>query len=247
MSMGKVLGGGSSINVMVWSRGHKNDWDYFGAEAGDPAWNYQSVLNIYRRIEDWHGIPDPKYRGTGGPVFVQPAPDPNSVALAMLEGARSVGIPTFDSPNGRMMETVGGCAIADLRIRDGRRLSIFRSYTFPHMDRPNLTVLTHALVTRLNFSGKRSTGVQIAYNGKVHRIGAGLELVLSGIEKLRIADGSIMPRVTTGNTMAPCVIIGERAADILRTEHKLQTSSSPITNENHEGSPHAWEEILIGD
>jgi choline dehydrogenase len=66
MSMGKVLGGGSSINVMVWARGHKNDWDFFAAEAGDPAWSYESVLNIYRRIEDWHGAPDPKYRGTGG-------------------------------------------------------------------------------------------------------------------------------------------------------------------------------------
>ena len=61
-------------------------------------------------------------------------------------------------------------------------------------------------------------------------------LIVYGIEKLRFADGSIMPRVTTGNTMAPCVIIGERAAEVLRTEHKLQTSSSPITNANHEGS-----------
>jgi choline dehydrogenase len=69
MNMGKVLGGGSSINLMAWSRGHKNDWDYFASEAGDPAWNYESVLNIYRRIEDWYGAPDPKYRGTGGPVF----------------------------------------------------------------------------------------------------------------------------------------------------------------------------------
>jgi hypothetical protein len=63
MNMGKVLGGGSSINAMVWARGHKNDWDYFALEAGDPAWSYESVLNIYRRIEDWHGAPDPKYRG----------------------------------------------------------------------------------------------------------------------------------------------------------------------------------------
>jgi choline dehydrogenase len=71
-SMGKVLGGGSSINVMAWARGHKSDWDFFASEAGDPAWNYESVLQIYRRIEDWHGAPDPKYRGTGGPVFVEP-------------------------------------------------------------------------------------------------------------------------------------------------------------------------------
>src|SRR5258708_13868778 len=107
LSMGKVLGGGSSINVMVWARGHKNDWDFFAAEAGDPAWSYESVLSIYRRIEDWHGAPDPKYRGTGGPVFVEPAPDPNPVAPAMVEGAHSVGIPTFENQNGRMMEGEG--------------------------------------------------------------------------------------------------------------------------------------------
>jgi len=62
LNMGKVLGGGSSINVMCWARGHKNDWDFFAAEARDAAWSYESVLNIYRRIEDWHGAPDPKYR-----------------------------------------------------------------------------------------------------------------------------------------------------------------------------------------
>jgi choline dehydrogenase len=90
-SMGKVLGGGSSINVMMWARGHKNDWDFFAAEAGDKAWSYESVLNIYRRIEDWHGAPDPDYRGTGGPVYVQPAPDPNPIAPAALEGARRSG------------------------------------------------------------------------------------------------------------------------------------------------------------
>ena len=69
LSMGKVLGGGSSINVMAWARGHKSDWDFFAAETGDPAWGYESVLEIYHRIEDWHGKPDPKYRGTGGPAF----------------------------------------------------------------------------------------------------------------------------------------------------------------------------------
>ncbi len=62
LNMGKVLGGGSSINVMAWARGHKTDWDFFASESGDPAWNYESVLTIYRRIEDWQGAPDP--RGT---------------------------------------------------------------------------------------------------------------------------------------------------------------------------------------
>jgi len=179
MNMGKVLGGGSSINVMVWARGHKNDWDFFAAEAHDAAWSYQSVLNIYRRIEDWHGAPDPKYRGTGGPAFVQPAPDPNPVAPAMVEAARSVGIPSFQSQNGLMMEGDGGASIMDLRVRDGMRQSVFRSYAFPYMDRPNLTVLCHALVTRVVMGGKQASGVEIVHDGKVQRIGAGVEVVLS--------------------------------------------------------------------
>src|SRR3981189_1343743 len=148
-SMGKVLGGGSSINVMAWARGHKNDWDYFAAEAGDKAWRYESVLNIYRRIEDWHGAPDPDYRGTGGPVYVEPAPDPNPIAPAALEGARSVGIPTFENQNGAMMEGEGGASILEMRARGGYRQSVFRSYVFPYMNRPNVTVLTGALVTRV--------------------------------------------------------------------------------------------------
>lgn len=65
LSMGKVLGGGSSINVMCWARGHKNDWDFFAEEAGDKSWSYEAILQTYRRIEDWHGPADPHYRGTG--------------------------------------------------------------------------------------------------------------------------------------------------------------------------------------
>src|SRR4030081_1092493 len=179
LNMGKILGGGSSINLMAWARGHKNDWDFFAAEAKDTAWSYQSVLNIYRRIEDWHGAPDPKYRGTGGPAFVQPAPDPNPVAPAMVEAARSVGIPTFQSQNGLMMEGEGGASIMDLRVRDGMRQSVFRSYSFPHMDRANLTVLCHALVTRLVMSGKQASGVEILHDGKLQQVAAGMEVVLS--------------------------------------------------------------------
>ena len=178
-NMGKVLGGGSSINTMVWAWGHRDDWDFFASESGDMAWNYEAVLNLYRRIEDWHGEPDPKYRGTGGPVCIQPAPHPNPIAPAMVEGARSVGLPSFENQNGRMMESDGGASIADLNVQDGRRRSIFRAYTFPYMDRPNLTVLTQALVTRVTTEGKKATGVEILYEGNVHRINAGREVVLS--------------------------------------------------------------------
>src|SRR5713226_3429273 len=100
LNMGKVLGGGSSINVMAWARGHKNDWDFFASKVDDPAWNYDSILQLYKRIEDWHGAPDPQRRGTGGPVFVQSAPDPKPIGRAVVEGARSIGIPTFESNNG---------------------------------------------------------------------------------------------------------------------------------------------------
>jgi choline dehydrogenase-like flavoprotein len=179
LGMGKVLGGGSSVNAMAWAHGHKNDWDFYASEADDPAWNYESVLEIYKRIEDWHGSPDPKYRGTGGPVFVRPAPDPNPIAVAMLEGARSVGIPTFESNNGRMMEGEGGASLLDLLVRDGKRRSIFRAYTYSYMDRLNLTVLSYALVTRVIVEGRRATGVECIYGGNTHHIGAGLEVVLS--------------------------------------------------------------------
>jgi choline dehydrogenase len=179
LGMGKVLGGGSSVNGMGWARGHKNDWDFFASESGDPAWNYESVLKIYRRMEDWQGAPDPTRRGTGGLIFVQSAPNPNPIAPAMVEAARSIGMPTFDSNNGRLMEDGGGASIIDVLARDGKRLSVFRTYDFPFMDRPNLTVLTHASVTKITLEGKRATGVEIALGGKIRRITAGLEVVLS--------------------------------------------------------------------
>ncbi|BBX62991.1 choline dehydrogenase [Mycobacterium saskatchewanense] len=178
-AMGKVLGGGSSINVMVWARGHKTDWDYFASEAKDQRWSYDSVLAIYRAIEDWHGDPDPEHRGIGGPVYVAPAAEPSPIAHAGLEAGCSVGIPAFPSQNGSLMESAGGGSMVDVRIRDGQRESVFRSYLFPVMDRPNVTVLTGALVTRVTFDAARATGVEFLRDGKLHRVGAGSEIVLS--------------------------------------------------------------------
>jgi choline dehydrogenase len=164
---------------MIWARGHKSDWDFFASETGDPAWGYESVLDIYRRIEDWLGAPDPRYRGIGGPVFVQPLHNPTPAVLALFEAIRSLGIPIFENQNGRIMEADGGASVADMRIRDGKRESVFRSYVFPYMDQPNLTVLPHALVTRLAFEGNRTTGVEISYQGSTRRIRAGREVILS--------------------------------------------------------------------
>ncbi|QHN03669.1 GMC family oxidoreductase [Granulicella sp. WH15] len=179
MSMGKVLGGGSSINVLHWVRGHRSDWNHFADEAGDAAWNYESVLKLYRRIEDWHGEPDAEYRSNGGAIFIKPSRSESPLSLATFEAARSIGVPPFGNLNGRMMEGEGGCSYTERAIRNGKRQSVFRAYVFPYMDRPNLTVLTRALVTRITFDHNRASGVEVAHNGKLYHIGAGLEVVLS--------------------------------------------------------------------
>src|SRR5271167_2078805 len=178
-AMGKALGGGTSINGMVWARGHKNDFNFWAEEAGDDAWDYPHVLDIYRRIEDWHGAPDPERRGSGGEVFVQPAPNPGSIAPAFLKAAESLGIPSFADQNGVMQEGSGGAAITNVRIRDGRRLNIPSSYLYPVMDQANLTVLTGAYVNRLTIEGNTVTGVEFEWRNEVRRIKASSEVVLS--------------------------------------------------------------------
>lgn len=179
LNMGKVLGGSSSINVMVWARGHRNDWEHFAAEAGDTAWGYESVLEIYRRIESWQGAADGTRRGTRGPVHVQSPDKPQPVALALLEAARSLDIPVFDSPNGKMMEGRGGAALNDLIVKGGQRSSIYRSYVFPKLGQPNLTVMTHAVVSKLIFSGTTVAGVEVIEGTQRRVYVADREVILS--------------------------------------------------------------------
>lgn len=179
LPMGKAIGGGTAINAMVWARGHQNDFTFWADAAGDAAWNYSSVLNLYRKIEDWQGVQDPLRRGVGGPMWIQPAKDPNPIAPAMLGAAAAAGIPTFEDQNGVMMEGAGGCAIANTVIKDGRRYSVAAAYLHPVMDRPNLTVLTGATVTNLTLKGTRATGVQFVRGGEMKSITANREIVLS--------------------------------------------------------------------
>jgi choline dehydrogenase len=178
-AMGKALGGGTSINGMVWAHGHKNDFDHWAKEADDENWSYAHVLEIYKRIEDWHGAPDPTRRGTGGVVFVQAAPDPNPMAPAFLKAAKGIGIPTFEDQNGILQEGPGGAAVTNVRIRDGRRLNIPDAYLYPVMDRPNLTVLTGAFVFKLTIEGTAVTGVEFEWRGELHAIKASSEVILS--------------------------------------------------------------------
>lgn len=177
--MGKALGGGSSINAMIWARGHKNDFEMWAREAGDPAWGYAHALEIYKRIEDWQGAPDPARRGKGGLLYVQPAPNPSPLAPAMVEAASSIGIPGVADHNGAIMEGDGGCAIANMRLRDNRRLNVPTDYLHPIMNQPNITVLTRALVHRLVMDGKRARGVEFEWDGQVRKIMVDREVILS--------------------------------------------------------------------
>src|SRR5258706_14402814 len=118
LNMGKVLGGGSSINVMVWARGHKHDWDFFASESGDPAWNYESVLEIYCRIEDWQGAPDPARRGTGGVGFVQTAPRSKPNPPGPVGRAHSIVGHGIGSNNGRLGGGGGAGPLCALRVRE---------------------------------------------------------------------------------------------------------------------------------
>ncbi|OJZ74740.1 oxidoreductase [Mycobacterium paraffinicum] len=178
-SMGKILGGGSSINAMIWARGHQADWDHFATVAGNESWNYSSVLEVYRGIEDWQGPADPDYRGVGGPLCVQPSPTSNAIGSTLVEAAAATGFKTFDSPNGAMMEGAGGAAITDMLISNGVRRSVFRSYTYPYMDRPNLTVLTGAYMRRVIIEGKVAAGIEVDYRGDPHRFYVRGEVVLA--------------------------------------------------------------------
>lgn len=180
LPMGKVVGGGSSINVQIWARGHKSDFDMWAAEAGDDAWNYASVLEIYKRIEDWQGAPDDSRRGTGGRLWVEQVQDPNPIAPAMLAACESVGIPAYADMNGEMMEGEGGAALANVRIKDGRRVNIPQSYLYPVLRKGNVTLLTGAHVTRLRMDGNRVTGVDFVKDGTAQSVSAGRTVLAAG-------------------------------------------------------------------
>ncbi len=179
LPMGKVVGGGSSINVMIWARGHKNDFDFWADETGDENWNYANVLEIYKRIEDWQGPADAARRGSGGRLFVQEVQNPNPIAPAFLQACESVGIPAYADMNGEMMEGEGGAALANVRIKDGIRRNIPSDYLWETLARPNITLLTGALVHRLTMDGTRVTGVTFEKDGEVHSVMADSRVILS--------------------------------------------------------------------
>lgn len=173
---GKVLGGSSSINAMVWIRGHASDYDDWEAEAGS-AWGWEAARAAYRAIEDNEGGED-EWRGTGGPLFISAnRRDLHPLVETFLRSAEAAGLPRNEDFNGARQEGVG---IYQMTIRNARRNSAARAFLRPAMKRPNLTVLTHAQVTRVLFEGRRAVGVEYRGQGGSGRVRAESDVILAG-------------------------------------------------------------------
>jgi choline dehydrogenase len=179
LPMGKVLGGGSSINGLVWARGHRSDFDHWAAESGDPGWSYAAVLETYKRIECWDGPPDPARRGTRGPVYVTLPRDPVPVVGGLLAATTAAGIPAVADLNGAAMEGAGACGIPNVTVRGANeRVSMASAYLRPVMGQANLTVRLQAQVERIRFTGTRASGVEYLHGGRQEIAHAASEVVL---------------------------------------------------------------------
>jgi choline dehydrogenase len=172
---GRTLGGSSSINAMVYLRGHGADFDAW-AKAGCDGWDFASVLPYFRRMETVPGG-DPQYRGDSGPMRPATAAQPNPLSQVFLDAAAAAGHPLTEDFNGAVSE---GAGWHDLSITGGHRQSTAAAYLHGvRGNRPNLTVSTGSRAHRLLFAGTRCTGVEFEGGGEVHTAYADAEVVLS--------------------------------------------------------------------
>jgi len=175
---GKVLGGSSSINGMIFQRGNPLDYERWAADPGMESWDYAHCLPYFKRMENCLAADDnDRYRGHSGPLELERGPATNPLFGAFFEAVQQAGFPITDDVNGFQQE---GFAKFDRNVRRGRRLSAARAYLHPVMHRENLTVTTRALVHRVLFDGTRATGVEYSTRrGGNQRVTAG-EVILCG-------------------------------------------------------------------
>ncbi|MEV0066180.1 GMC family oxidoreductase N-terminal domain-containing protein [Amycolatopsis sp. NPDC050768] len=199
---GRTLGGSSSINAMAHLRGHRAGYDAWGVDG----WRYDDLLPYFRRSETARPGSDPKYRGTDGPMRVGPPPVRHPLAHAALSAVRERGFPESPALNGAEPE---GATWLEMNIVDGARQSAADAYLRPVLNRPNLTVVTGALVTRLVLAGSHCTGVEYRVGGSpasaeaersvvlaAGAIGSPRLLMLSGIgDPAALEQAGVTPRV----------------------------------------------------
>ncbi len=200
---GRVLGGSSSINAMVYVRGHPGDFDDWAIDA--PGWGWSDIAPIFRRMEDWSGGAD-EYRGAHGPLHVQDiSKQVHPLCQTFLDAARDVQIPFNPDYNGASME---GAAIYQITTKGGLRASTARCYLRPALKRSNVHLRTHALVTRLLFDGKRAAGVTFRQNGK--------DLIASARREVILAGGAInSPQLLQLSGIGPGKVLKDLGIDVL--------------------------------
>ncbi|ELU02813.1 hypothetical protein CAPTEDRAFT_227583 [Capitella teleta] len=171
---GKVLGGCSSHNAMVYMRGHAYDYDRWEKE-GAAGWSYADVLPYFKRSQT-HEYGEDEYRGGDGPLHVSRGHGTNPLYPAFLEAGQQAGYPFTDDINGFQQE---GFGYFDMTIKDGKRCSTSVGYLRPAMSRSNLTVKTKVMVNQVMFEGRRAVGIEMEHKGRVQEVRAAKEVVLS--------------------------------------------------------------------
>ena len=169
---GKVLGGSSSINAMVYIRGNRRDYDGWGIEG----WSYDDLLPYFKASEDNQRLHD-EFHGSGGPLTVSDSRSNNPMALAFVDAAIEAGLPPTEDFNGAEQD---GAAMYQLTQRGGMRCSAAVAYLHPAMERPNLTVMPYMHVQRVLFEGTRAVGVVAEQLGELKELRAEREVILSG-------------------------------------------------------------------
>lgn len=172
---GKVLGGSSSINGMIFQRGNPMDYERWAADPGMEQWDYLHCLPYFKRMETCLAGAD-DWRGGDGPLILERGPADNPLFGAFFEAVQQAGYPLTDDVNGYRQE---GFAKFDRNIHRGRRLSAARAYLHPVKHRKNLTIETLAFVTGVRFDGRRATGVDYTRAGRRRTAHAG-EVILCG-------------------------------------------------------------------
>jgi choline dehydrogenase len=173
---GKVLGGSSSINGMIFQRGNPLDYERWGAEPGMKSWDFLHCLPYFKRMETCLAGAD-DWRGGDGPLVLERGPAENPLFGAFFQAAQDAGYPLTDDVNGYRQE---GFARFDRNLHRGRRLSASRAYLHPVMNRKNLKVETLAFVTGVRFEGKRATAVDYVRGGRLRRSVKAGEVILCG-------------------------------------------------------------------
>src|SRR5713101_9762876 len=162
---GKVLGGSSSINAMIYIRGHRHDYDLW-RRLGNAGWSYAEVLPYFKKAENQERGAS-EYHGTGGPLNVADLRCVNPLSRAFVDACAEVGLPRNSDFNGPEQEGVGMFQVTQ---KAGKRHSAADAYLRPALKRPNLTVHTHAQATRLLLEGTHAFGVEYIRNGAVDRV-----------------------------------------------------------------------------